>query len=108
MGAGGAGPLPRGVVPLRVADPTARPTQDLEVHPMNRAFLRWFYVAVQFIMLAVSIPKVATLFHAYDPQVMGPTIAGIDSRNWLVGIAIDLTATITTWAAMAKCEATGK
>ena len=75
---------------------------------MKRGFLRWFYLAVQFVMLAVSIPKVATMFHAYDPQVMGPTIGGIDARNWLVGIAIDLTATITTWAAMTKYDATGK
>jgi hypothetical protein len=70
--------------------------------------LRWFYLVVQFVMLAVSIPKVAMLFHAYDPQPMGPLIGGIDARNWLVGIAIDLTATFTTWAAMAKYEATGK
>ncbi len=34
---------------------------------MKRGFLRWFYIGVQFVMLAVSIPKVATLFHAYDP-----------------------------------------
>lgn len=71
---------------------------------MNRNFLRWFYLAVQFVMLAVSIPKVATLFHAYDPETLGPLIAGVDARNWLVGIAVDLTATFTTWAAMAKYE----
>ncbi len=75
---------------------------------MNRNFLRWFYVCVQFVMLAVSIPKVATLFHAYDPQIMGPLIGGIDIRSWCVGIAIDLTATFTTWAAMAKFEETRK
>src|SRR5260370_32109617 len=71
---------------------------------MKRGFLRWFYLAVQFVMLAVSIPKVAILFHAYDPQSLGPLIAGIDMRSWLVGIAIDLTATFTTWAAMHKYE----
>jgi len=69
---------------------------------MNRNFLRWFYVAVQFVMLAVSIPKVAMLFHAYDPQTMGPLIGGVDLRSWLVGVAIDLTATFTSWAAMHK------
>lgn len=75
---------------------------------MNRDFLRWFYVGVQFIMLAVSIPKVATLFHAYDKETMGPPIAGVDLRSWLVGIAIDLTATFTTWAAMAKYDESRK
>jgi hypothetical protein len=75
---------------------------------MNRAFLRWFYVGVQFIMLAVSIPKVATLFHAYDRDSMGPVFGGVDSRSWLVGIAIDLTATFTTWAAMAKYDESRK
>src|SRR5689334_22319169 len=75
---------------------------------MKRGFLRWFYVAVQFVMLAVSIPKVATLFHAYDGETMGPLIAGLDARSWLVGIAIDLTATFTTWAAMAKYEESRK
>lgn len=75
---------------------------------MNRSFLRWFYVSVQFIMLAVSIPKVATLFHAYDKESMGPLLAGVDLRSWLVGIAIDLTATFTTWAAMAKYDESRK
>lgn len=75
---------------------------------MNRSFLRWFYVAVQFVMLAVSIPKVATLFHAYDPNALGPTLAGIDIRSWMVGIVIDCCAAITTWAAMAKYEETRK
>jgi len=73
---------------------------------MKRGFLNWFYLAVQFVMLAVSIPKVALLFHAYDPQAIGPVIAGIDLRNWLVGLAIDLTAACTSWAAMHKYEAT--
>lgn len=71
---------------------------------MKRGFLRWFYVGVQFVMLAVSIPKVAMLFHAYDAQTLGPLVAGLDMRSWLVGIAIDLTATFTTWAAMAKYD----
>jgi hypothetical protein len=75
---------------------------------MNRGFLRWFYIGVQFVMLAVSIPKVATLFHAYDKEVMGPLIGGVDLRSWLVGIAIDLTATFTTWAAMAKYDESRK
>ncbi len=75
---------------------------------MNRVFLRWFYVAVQFVMLAVSIPKVATLFHAYDKETMGPLIGGVDIRSWLVGIAIDLTATFTTWAAMARFDESRK
>lgn len=75
---------------------------------MNRSFLRWFYVGVQFIMLAVSIPKVATLFHAYDKETMGPLLYGVDLRSWLVGIAIDLTATFTTWAAMAKYDESRK
>lgn len=75
---------------------------------MNRGFLKWFYIGVQFIMLAVSIPKVATLFHAYDRETMGPLIGGIDMRSWLVGIAIDLTATFTTWAAMAKYDESRK
>ena len=75
---------------------------------MNRSFLRWFYVGVQFVMLAVSIPKVATLFHAYDTQTMGPLVGGVDLRSWLVGIAIDLTATFTTWAAMAKYDESRK
>src|SRR5487761_2019706 len=75
---------------------------------MKRGFLRWFYVGVQFVMLAVSIPKVATLFHAYDTQTMGPLVAGLDMRSWLVGIAIDLTATFTTWAAMAKYDESRK
>lgn len=75
---------------------------------MNRAFLRWFYVGVQFVMLAVSIPKVATLFHAYDPASLGPLVGGVDVRSWLVGVAIDLTATFTTWAAMAKYDETRK
>ncbi len=73
---------------------------------MNRSFLRWFYVAVQFVMLAVSIPKVATLFHAYDMQPMGPLIGGIDLRSWMVGIVIDLCSAVTTMAALAKFEAT--
>lgn len=68
------------------------------------SLLRWFYVAVQFVMLAVSIPKVALLFHAYDTETMGPLVGGVDLRSWLVGVAIDLTATFTTWAAMAKYE----
>jgi hypothetical protein len=75
---------------------------------MNRSFLRWFYIGVQFVMLAVSIPKVATLFHAYDTETMGPLIGGVDLRSWLVGIAIDLTATFTTWAAMAKYDESRK
>jgi hypothetical protein len=75
---------------------------------MNRNFLRWFYVAVQFVMLAVSIPKVAMLFHAYDVQTMGPLIGGVDLRSWLVGIAIDLTATFTSWAAMHKFAESSK
>jgi hypothetical protein len=75
---------------------------------MKRGFLHWFYLGVQFVMLAVSIPKVAMLFHAYDTEAMGPLFGGIDLRSWLVGLAIDITATITTWAAMAKYEATGK
>jgi hypothetical protein len=69
---------------------------------MNRNFLRWFYVAVQFVMLAVSIPKVAMLFHAYDVQTMGPLLGGVDLRSWFVGVAIDLTAACTSWAAMYK------
>jgi hypothetical protein len=79
----------------------------LEV-PVKRGFLRWFYLAVQFVMLAVSIPKVATLFHAYDKETFGLVVGGIDMRSWLVGIAIDLTATFTTWAAMAKYDETRK
>jgi hypothetical protein len=75
---------------------------------MKRGLLRWFYLGVQFVMLAVSIPKVATLFHAYDTQTMGPLIGGVDGRSWLVGIAIDLTATVTTWAALAKYDASRK
>ena len=75
---------------------------------MKRGFLRWFYVAVQFVMLAVSIPKVATLFHAYDAEVLGPLVGGVDIRSWLVGIAIDLCAAFTTWAAMAKYDETRK
>lgn len=75
---------------------------------MKRGFLRWFYVGVQFVMLAVSIPKVATLFHAYDTETMGPLVGGVDLRSWLVGIAIDLTATFTTWAAMAKYDESRK
>lgn len=75
---------------------------------MKRGFLRWFYIGVQFVMLAVSIPKVATLFHAYDKETMGPLIGGVDMRSWLVGIAIDLTATFTTWAAMAKYDESRK
>jgi hypothetical protein len=73
---------------------------------MKRGFLHWFYLAVQFVMLAVSIPKVAMLFHAYDPETLGPLIGGVDVRSWLVGLAIDLTATFTTWAAMHKYEET--
>ncbi len=75
---------------------------------MKRGFLRWFYLAVQFVMLAVSIPKVAVLFHAYDLQTMGPLIGDIDLRSWLVGVAVDLTATVTTSAAMAKFDETRK
>jgi len=75
---------------------------------MKRGFLHWFYLAVQFVMLAVSIPKVATLFHAYDLQPLGPLVGGVDLRSWLVGIAIDLTATFTTWAAMAKYDESRK
>lgn len=71
---------------------------------MNRSFLRVFYVVVQFVMLAVSIPKVATLFHAYDPHTLGPNIAGLDIRSWMVGIVIDCCAAVTTWAAMAKYD----
>ncbi len=71
---------------------------------MNRTFLKWFYLAVQFVMLAVSIPKVATLFHAYDTETYGLVWGGLDLRSWAVGIAIDLTATFTTWAAMAKYD----
>lgn len=75
---------------------------------MNRAFLRWFYIGVQFVMLAVSIPKVAMLFHAYDTETVGPLVGGVDLRSWLVGVAIDLTATFTTWAAMAKYDESRK
>jgi hypothetical protein len=55
-------------------------------------------------MLAVSIPKVATLFHAYDTETFGLVWGGLDIRSWAVGIAVDLTATFTTWAAMHKYE----
>jgi hypothetical protein len=75
---------------------------------VKRNFLRWFYLCVQFVMLAVSIPKVAMLFHAYDTETIGPLLGGIDMRSWLVGIAIDLTATFTTWAAMAKYDESRK
>lgn len=75
---------------------------------MKRGLLRWFYIGVQFVMLAVSIPKVAMLFHAYDTETMGPLVGGVDLRSWLVGIAIDLTATFTTWAAMAKYDESRK
>src|SRR5258706_12320078 len=71
-------------------------------------YLKWFFVAVQFIMLAVSIPKVALLFHAYDTETMGPLVGAVDLRNCLVGFAIDLTVMVTTWAALQKYEATGK
>jgi hypothetical protein len=67
--------------------------------------LRWFYVIVQFVMLAVSIPKVATLFHAYNPNPIGPSFAGVDITSWAVGIVIDCCAAVTTMAAMAKFEA---
>jgi len=75
---------------------------------MNRNFLRWFFLGVQFVMLAVSIPKVAMLFHAYNTEQLGSLIGGIDIQSWCVGLAIDLTATVTTWAALQKYEATGK
>jgi hypothetical protein len=75
---------------------------------MNRSVLRWFFLAVQFVMLAVSIPKVAMLFHAYDPKPIGPPLGGIDIRSWGVGLVIDLTVAVTTWAALQKYEATGK
>jgi hypothetical protein len=75
---------------------------------MNRSFLRYFFLAVQFVMLAVSIPKVAMLFHAYNSEQLGMLIGGIDIQSWCVGLAIDLTATVTTWAALQKYEATGK
>jgi|GEM_PF-5929203 len=75
---------------------------------MNRNFLRWFFLGVQFVMLAVSIPKVAMLFHAYNTEQLGALIGGIDIQSWCVGLAIDLTATVTTWAALQKYEATGK
>lgn len=68
--------------------------------------LRWFYIAVQFVMLAVSIPKVATLFHAYNPDPIGGTFAGLDFTSWMVGIAIDCCAAVTTLAALHKFEAT--
>lgn len=69
-------------------------------------YLRWFYIAVQFVMLAVSIPKVATLFHAYNPDPIGGTFAGLDLTSWMVGIAIDCCAAVTTLAALHKFEAT--
>jgi hypothetical protein len=72
---------------------------------MNRNFMRWFYTVVQFVMLATSIPKVFTLFHAYDPHTE-LLIAGIDVTSWCMGVAIDLTATFTSWTAMAKYEET--
>jgi hypothetical protein len=75
---------------------------------VRRGLLRWFYLGVQFVMLAVSIPKVATLFHAYDTETFGTVWGGIDMRSWLVGFAIDLTATFTTWAAMAKYDESRK
>ena len=75
---------------------------------MKRGLLRWFFLGVQFVLLAVSIPKVAMLFHAYDSDVLGPLIGGIDIRSWCVGIVIDLTATVVTWAALQKYEATNK
>jgi len=75
---------------------------------MNRSFLRYFFLGVQFVMLAVSIPKVAMLFHAYNSEQLGMLIGGIDIQSWCVGLAIDLTATVTTWAALQKYEATGK
>jgi hypothetical protein len=71
---------------------------------VSRGFLRWFYVSVQFVMLAVSIPKVATLFHAYDQQSFGLAWGGIDIRSWMVGIVIDLCSAVTTMAALAKYE----
>jgi hypothetical protein len=75
---------------------------------MKRGLLRWFFLGVQFVMLAVSIPKVAMLFHAYNTEQLGSLIGGIDIQSWCVGLAIDLTATVTTWAALQKYEATGK
>jgi hypothetical protein len=71
-------------------------------------YLRWFFLGVQFVLLAVSIPKVAMLFHAYSTEQLGSLIGGIDIQSWCVGIAIDMTATVTTWAALQKYEATGK
>lgn len=64
--------------------------------------LKWFYVVVQFVMLAVSIPKVATLFHAYSPYPIGPSIGGLDITSWMVGIMVDCCAAVTTMAAMNK------
>ena len=68
--------------------------------------LKWFYLAVQFVMLLVSVPKVASLFGAYDAQTTGLTFMGLDIRDWLVGVAIDATVAITSWAAMTRYEAT--
>jgi hypothetical protein len=69
--------------------------------------LKWFYTIVQFVMLAVSIPKVALFFHAYDATSMfGPLVMGVDVPSWAAGFAIDLCAAFTGWAALTRFEAT--
>lgn len=69
--------------------------------------LKTFYTIVQFIMLGVSIPKVALFFHAYDATTtFGPLLLGIDIPSWAAGIAVDLCAALTSWAALTRFEAT--
>jgi hypothetical protein len=48
------------------------------------------------------------LFHAYNTEQLGSLIGGIDIQSWCVGLAIDATATVTTWAALQNYEATRK
>lgn len=68
--------------------------------------LEFFYLTVQFVMLLVSVPKVALLLHNYDAMPsFGPTPLGVGLISWFGGVAIDATAALTSWAALQKYAA---
>jgi hypothetical protein len=75
---------------------------------MKRNWLHWFYVIAQFALMAISIPRVALLFHNYSTEDIGPLLGGIDLQSWLGGGIIDLVVAVTTTGALRKFGVTGK
>lgn len=78
----------------------------------NPKFLKWCFVAAQFMLLLVTIPNVGSFFGAYDLHSAGPHLPWIlsgltagDLKHLLTGVAIDGIVVVTTMAAMNRYEA---